>query len=170
MSSVTVPGRLNGFTRPFSPAQIAAWAALLCLSLEWLVIIAPILPVAASVVITLVYFALVGLVLYYGGRTQAIDPMDPYLGNYLIQSSRLPTTTKLYEYFNPPTEFTQVADTVEAQEVTLKHCWLCDTQVKPKSLHCKFCNKCCDEFDHHCMCEYYRCMAWMRRVGVMSCA
>ena len=159
MSSEAVPGRLNGFTSPFSPAQVAAWAALGCLSLEWLMIIAPILPVAASVILTLVYLALVGLVLYYGGQTQAIDPMDPYLGKHLIQSSRLPTTTKLYRYFNPVTQYTDVAaeavTNVESQQqVTLKQCWLCDTQVKPKSLHCKFCNKCVDEFDHHCMCEY----------------
>ena len=119
-------------------------------------IIAPILPVAASVILTLLYFALVGLVVYYGGRTQAIDPMDPFLGTFLVQSSRMPATTKLYRHFNPPTQETAPDSTsnVESQQVTLKQCWLCDTQVKPKSLHCKFCNKCVDEFDHHCMCEY----------------
>lgn len=156
MSSGSVPGRLNGFTKPYSPAQIAAWAALAVTSLEFLIVISPILPVAASVVVTLVYFGMVGLVLYFGGRTQAIDPMDPYLGTYL-QSNRTLTTNKLYLYFNPPRQQPADPAMVEDGQVALKQCWLCDTQVKPKSMHCKFCNKCIDEFDHHCMCKWHCC-------------
>jgi hypothetical protein len=35
-----------------------------------------------------------------------------------------------------------------------KQCWICDIQVGEKSMHCKFCNKCVDRFDHHCMCKF----------------
>jgi hypothetical protein len=41
----------------------------------------------------------------------------------------------------------------DPQEPT-KQCWICDIQVGEKSMHCKFCNKCVDQFDHHCMCKY----------------
>ncbi|GKY94438.1 hypothetical protein MPSEU_000409600 [Mayamaea pseudoterrestris] len=155
MSSASVPGRLNGFSRPYSPAQIAAWTALIVTSLEFVMIISPILPVAASVIITLMYMSVVGLVIYYGGQTQIVDPMDPYLAKFL-QETRPPSTTKLYRYFNPlpPTEPQQPSNVEEQaidNEESLKQCWLCDLQVKTKSMHCKFCNKCIDEFDHHCM-------------------
>jgi hypothetical protein len=155
MAGQSVPGRLNGFTKPFSKAQIAAWTALVATSLEFIMIISPILPVAASVIVTLVYFGLVGLVIYYGGRTQGIDPIDPYVAQYL-QETRPPITSKLYLFFNPPAQQSAVAeDQGVEEEDSLKQCWLCDTQVKVQSMHCKFCNKCIDKFDHHCMCKCY---------------
>lgn len=100
-------------------------------------------------VLTLIYLGLVGAVVYYGGKAQAIDPMDPYLQVHLKENKPVPTNT-LYQYFNHPLE----ASEQSSEGDTMKQCWLCDTQVRQKSMHCKFCNKCVDEFDHHCMCKF----------------
>ena len=38
-------------------------------------------------------------------------------------------------------------------EEPTRQCWICDVRVGEQSMHCKFCNKCVDHFDHHCMCK-----------------
>ena len=38
-------------------------------------------------------------------------------------------------------------DTGEAMEL---YCNICDAYVQPKTKHCGPCNRCCEDFDHHC--------------------
>ena len=69
-----------------------------------------------------------------------IDPADP----------------RLLRNHNPQTNGGGEIMTEDQQqeEEDTKQCWICDVQVGAKSMHCRFCNKCVDGFDHHCMCKF----------------
>jgi hypothetical protein len=70
---------------------------------------------------------------YYGFMAMKVDPKDP----------RVPSDNDTHH-----------APRIDPEEPT-KQCWICDIQVGEQSMHCKFCNKCVDHFDHHCMCKLY---------------
>lgn len=142
---MAVPGRRNGFSRPYSKPQLIAWFVLVATIVQFLFFVSPILPLAASIPVTLVFFAMVGGILYYGGLTQAVDPMDDHLRKHLL-SVNPDAEAKLssyYHHINPLRE--------PNPDDPMKQCWLCDTQVAEPSMHCKFCDKCVKNFDHHCM-------------------
>lgn len=141
---------------PYSMPQMAAWVALLLSLFEFILFVSPLMPVESAVPLTVYFVSLVAGVLYYGARTQLIDPIDVHLSKDLravckdasvdyfdIAGSVLP---KLYRRLNP--EMTSIP------EEEMKQCWICDTMVAEHSMHCKFCNKCIYHFDHHCMCKY----------------
>jgi hypothetical protein len=149
MSSTSIPGRRNGFSAPYTTPQLMAWLVLAVTIVQFLFFVSPMLPIAASVPVTVFFFALIGGIIYYGGLTQAIDPMDPYLRMHL-HSVRPDDEAKLsrlfYRRFNPLPQ-------PPLPEEPMKQCWICDIQVAEPSLHCKYCGKCVKNFDHHCMCE-----------------
>jgi hypothetical protein len=93
---------------------------------------------AASIPVTLVVFGFAAAATYFGYRTMAVDPADPRLlgGQEDIQ-----------------------------QDDPTKQCWICDVQVHEQSMHCKFCNKCVDHFDHHCLCKYIHTIYFVERRG-----
>ena len=37
------------------------------------------------------------------------------------------------------------------QKVSTFYCSICETRVMKNTKHCAICNRCCHEFDHHCM-------------------
>jgi len=43
------------------------------------------------------------------------------------------------------------SDSEEDEEEDVKYCWVCQTEVHLNSMHCKYCDKCVSNFDHHCM-------------------
>jgi hypothetical protein len=122
------PRRVNGLGRPYTAAQISTWIFLPTLVIEFFFFVSPILPIEAAIPCTLLFFGLAACSVYFGYISMKIDPADPRL--------------------NP-----HECDT--AFEGATKQCWICDTQVGEKSMHCKFCNKCVDHFDHHCMCKFF---------------
>jgi hypothetical protein len=142
MVSPNIPGRRNGLSRPYTFSQISAWIALIATLLQFLLIVSPILPLVASIPVTVVFCALVGSVSYYGFLTSIIDPMDIRVRTQLEDTKQ----SCLYEKFNPlPSEEEKEDDNNDAaaaKDEALKQCWLCDTQVADVSMHCKFCNKC----------------------------
>ena len=154
-----IPRRRNGFTSPYNIPQISAWIALLATLLHFVLGITPILPLKASIPLTLFFLFLIGLVLLYGMRAIAVDSMDVYLEEHL-RAHRNGTICKesrwkdsIYNAYNPPRTAPPTAAATEHDD-TMKQCWICDVQVVDSSMHCKYCNKCVGKFDHHCMCKW----------------
>jgi DHHC palmitoyltransferase len=146
------PRRRNGFAKPYSGAQISAWIAFALTLVQFLFFIAPLLPVGASVPVTLFFVFLYAGTLYYGIVAQYTDPMDIHLSKHIrdhqppsVQNNK--NTGRLDQHCNPIR--------VPPENESLKQCWICDTQVAEHSMHCKFCNKCVGKFDHHCKCTYF---------------
>ena len=125
--SIRTP-RKNGLSPPYTPAQVSTWIFLPTLVLEFLLVVAPLIPLVPSIICTIVFCGLAGAAAGYAFMAMKIDPSDPRLMNI--------------EQNNNPEDPT-------------KQCWICDVQVGVKSMHCKFCNKCVDHFDHHCMCTLF---------------
>lgn len=75
--------RINGLSRPFSSTQIAAWIALITSILQFVIFVSPILPLIASIPVTIVFMICCGGVLYYGVQTLRIDPIDVHLYKHL---------------------------------------------------------------------------------------
>lgn len=149
--------RRNGFSPPYSAAQIAAWIALAATFLEFLLFVSPILPIAASVPVTIFFTALIVGVIYYGGLTQLVDPMDLHLHQHLKDQQASESANNGDHQDDDtlllPWCYRHVPAPPPQDDEPMKQCWICDTQVAEHSMHCKFCNKCIYRFDHHCMCK-----------------
>lgn len=143
---VARPRRINGLAPPYTAAQISTWIFLPLLVLEFCIFVSPLMPLAASIPCTLAFgfFAISSTV--FGYLAMKVDPKDPRLNN----NANTAADGELHNNANATTTITTT--TIDPDEPT-KQCWICDVQVGEKSMHCKFCNKCVDHFDHHCMCK-----------------
>lgn len=115
------------------------------------------MPLEVSIPVTVVFGAMIAVVVYYGGLTQIIDPMDPHLRKHLAltQPEMEEQLGAFYQRFNGLKK--DEPESATANTTTgMKQCWLCDAQVAELSMHCKFCNKCVNHFDHHCICKLTR--------------
>ena len=137
--------RRNGLSTPYSPTQLSTWVTLPTLLIQFGLFVTPILPLAASVPVSVVVLGLGAASAYYAVVTMQIDPSDPRL---LLQNSAATEEQPSGANHNHHHQNQEV----DPSEAT-KHCWICDTSVAETSMHCKFCNKCVDHFDHHCMCK-----------------
>jgi hypothetical protein len=175
----SVPKRRNGLTLPYTAPQVSAWIALLLTLCHFLVLCSPLLPIAVSIPLTIVFCGMIYTVLYFGLRCCAIDSMDPHLARALHlhaqqeddadkesnnnnnnpRHQRTPATKEsalsnwIYKLYNPsPTASLDITQQPPFNADEMKQCWICDVQVHEQSMHCKYCNKCVGHFDHHCMC------------------
>jgi DHHC palmitoyltransferase len=142
------PRRKNGFSTPYTGAQLSTWVALPTLIVEFLVVVAPLLPLAASIPCTVVFGLTASLAAYYAYLAQKIDPLDDYLAKHLEKQKNgedEPVTAN--------NGFGGALGNVGDEVEPLNYCWICETQVAEHAMHCKFCNKCVGNFDHHCLCE-----------------
>jgi hypothetical protein len=134
------PRRAHGLQPPYNSMQVSTWVFLPTLVLEFLFFVSPILPLEASIPCTILFCGLAAASAYLGIRAMGTDPADPRLDAAVnspdADGTRTPCDARTWDP-NEPT----------------KQCWICDIQVGEKSMHCKFCNKCVDHFDHHCMCK-----------------
>ena len=131
--------RTNGFQKPFNPMQIGTWLLLPTLLFQFLLFASPILPLAASIPCTICVFVCAAFTAYFSYKCCMINPIDDRLGRYLAHQN---AELEGGDNGNQQAE-------IEDDGVT-KFCWVCGTDVHASSMHCKFCNKCVTNFDHHC--------------------
>ena len=147
------PRRKNGFSMPYTGAQLSTWVALPALIAEFVIVVAPVLPLEAAIPCTVVFGIFAALSAYYAFMAQKIDPMDEHLCKHLERQKNgqdeQPTQNNGFggALGNP-------GDELEP----MKYCWICETQVAEHAMHCKFCNKCVGKFDHHCLCKWPLCL------------
>lgn len=139
------PRRKNGFSTPYTGAQLSTWVALPALCVEFVVVVAPILPLEAAIPCTIIFGITAALAAYYAFMAQKIDPMDDHLAKHLERQRNGEE--------EPDNGFGGALGGVGDEADTLKYCWICETQVAEHAMHCKFCNKCVGNFDHHCLCK-----------------
>jgi len=145
------PRRKNGFSTPYTGAQLSTWVALPMLVVEFVLLVAPVLPLAAMIPCTIIFALTAVLAAYYAFLAQYIDPMDEHLAKHLQLMEESNSEAQLTNH-----GFGSCLGGVNDEVEPLKHCWICDTQVAEHAMHCKFCNKCVGNFDHHCMCKSIR--------------
>lgn len=144
MADLERPRRTNGLSPPYTPAQVSTWVFMPTLVLEFLLVVSPILPRAASIPCTILFCACATASIYFGYTAMKTDPSDPRLLNANGRENNNSNGS------NSNGNSNSQCRVIDPQEPT-KQCWICDIQVGEKSMHCKFCNKCVDHFDHHCM-------------------
>ena len=134
--------RSNGFEKPYNPMQIGTWLLLPTLILQFVFFATPILPLAASIPCTIGVVACGISTAYFTYWCCKIDPIDTRLKCHLHEQQQNNGETSITQNgFNN--------DEINDNDPT-KFCWVCSIDVHETSMHCKFCNKCVENFDHHC--------------------
>jgi len=134
--------RTNGLEKPFNPMQIGTWMLLPTLVIQFLLFATPVLPLAASVSCTIIVCISGASTAYFTYSCCKTDPIDDRLRRHLARQNGDP------EEGNGNNEG-RINEGRE-DEGTTRFCWVCAIDVHESSLHCKFCNKCVERFDHHC--------------------
>ena len=145
------PRRVNGLSPPYTAAQITTWVLLPLLILEFGFFATPLLPLFAGIPCFVILILLGVISAYNGYQTMKVDPSDPRLLLSLKKKNGGNNNDDGDDGNNGGDDDENKIDNSEET----KHCWICDVQVNEKSMHCKFCNKCIDHYDHHTMSKFY---------------
>lgn len=136
--------RKNGFQQPFGIFQVLSWIIALFLLGSFTVTVSTLLNQDGTdeyefgcVIISAIYFVcFLAMVLTTIIVTRS-DPTDPTIAmERLAQLSKLKKLGPQYKFDESSFQF---------------HCDICDTHVLKNTKHCQRCNRCCYEFDHHCV-------------------
>jgi len=127
--------RKNGFSKPYAGLQILTWLLFLFFIVGYTLL--PLIAFTSSSLFSLISNIILSLAVflgatygvYNGGLACATDPIDKHLKEHLDRDAK---------------GRTQGSD-------TKSFCWVCQVHVAKTSKHCRFCSKCCDGFDHHCV-------------------
>ncbi|XP_071823511.1 palmitoyltransferase ZDHHC1-like [Apostichopus japonicus] len=124
--------RTNGWSWPPHPLQFVALGFLLYFSVFYFGVANLVLPSKWQ----LAGYAVIGTSFVVQALSyllsMTINPVDPYSGR-------------------KGKEKTGKFDRAQHSHVIEnRYCYICETQVLPKSKHCGTCNKCVSDFDHHC--------------------
>lgn len=120
--------RTNGWDKPFNPLQKASWFLFVVfISTAYPLCFGYLEPVA-RVVLGVIYVI----------ATLAVGKLTHYCTSYDPADSQ----------FAGETDHTDVYKHDEGEHVAF--CYACSHVVKPRSRHCRICEKCVDVFDHHC--------------------
>uniref|UniRef100_A0A7S4KCH1 Palmitoyltransferase n=1 Tax=Odontella aurita TaxID=265563 RepID=A0A7S4KCH1_9STRA len=134
--------RENGLQRPFNSMQIGTWVLLPTLLLQFLLFVSPVLPLAASIPCTLLFFLCAFVASYFAYLTCKTNPIDERLARHLRRQEEAKNGGGAKDEAPPENED-------ESDET--KFCWICQCSVCDHAMHCKFCDKCVSNFDHHCL-------------------
>ncbi|XP_041799138.1 palmitoyltransferase ZDHHC11 isoform X1 [Chelmon rostratus] len=128
------PPRMNGWSWPPQAFQVVGWLLYSYLAIVSFGIYIPLLPPPWNQVA----YALTGVafIVHFFTHIAAvtIDPADASVRAKQSYSSPLPLFDR----------------TKQPHVIQDLRCYLCDVKVGPKVKHCGVCNKCVEDFDHHC--------------------
>lgn len=127
--------RKNGFEKPFNGMQITTWVLVPLLLIHFFICLTPTLPLVFSAPLTAAFVIAALLASYNGYVTTATDAIDHLLFKHK------------YGYTHP--SFKPSPESEDEEESNIKYCWVCQTNVYTQSMHCKYCDKCVNIFDHH---------------------
>ena len=142
--------RKHGFEKPYNTMQVATWILLPLLVAHFLLFASPVLPLAASIPVTILFVGLGCLAAYYAYRTGMTDPIDDKLARHLKKQMGDDGNNNDGDDVENGNGNNSNDDNDDGDDPT-KYCWVCQTTVHEQSMHCKFCDKCVTRFDHHCM-------------------
>lgn len=127
--------RLHGLQLPLHPQQIAGWLILIILTAAFVVQLLPLVNPPYSTILKIFVASILTVHLISHLTALLLDPASS-------QVRKQPDNLVIPEF-----------DRTKHQHVIENgRCHLCNiTTVSKKTKHCSVCNKCIDNFDHHCM-------------------
>lgn len=129
--------RSNGFAKPWHPLQVTSWVAFALFFIFFFVFLFPALPQPLNYILAVLYVILVGLVVTSAAIIMRSNPMDPCCPEGGV---------KHWQNESHDARMERMKNYEEGKN----WCSYCYNHVRPRSKHCRVCNKCVDVFDHHC--------------------
>lgn len=132
--------RKNGWSLPLHPLQILSWIFYFLFGGIYFGFMIPMLPAQSLIqLLALITNAVLFILhLIFLLLCISINPAD----NNVIKRHFSSSERKIR-----PSEFDR---TKHAHVIENQFCYICEVTVGPKAKHCSICNKCIDDFDHHC--------------------
>ncbi|TMS11369.1 putative palmitoyltransferase ZDHHC11 [Larimichthys crocea] len=128
------PPRMNGWSWPPQVLQVVGWLLYIYLAIVSFGIYIPLLPTPWNYIVYAVMA--VACIVHFFTHIAAVT-IDPADASVRAKQS----------YSGPMPLFDRTKQTHVIQDL---RCYLCDVKVGPKVKHCGVCNKCVEDFDHHC--------------------
>ncbi|KAG7476238.1 putative palmitoyltransferase ZDHHC11 [Solea senegalensis] len=126
--------RRNGWSWPPHILQVVGWLVIGYLAIVSFGIYIPLLPLPWNYILYSVTGTAFIVHIFAHFAAVTIDPAD---ASVRVKQS----------YSSPVPSFDRTKQPHVIQDL---HCYLCDVNVGPKVKHCIACNKCVEDFDHHC--------------------
>ena len=131
--------KINGFSYPFEFQQILTWILLILNSILFYYYIVNEIslnyPKEIKIFVLIIHSFLLLMILVFGFLSTYVDPSDPLLKKELLKKKNFIKNKEHYIF-----------------ELSRNYpiCLICCSNIHSTSKHCKTCDKCIKNFDHHC--------------------